>query len=34
MSYSPLQLIVITALVTASGISIYRFLFTHDEGKF
>ena len=30
-SYSPLQLITVTALVTTCGFSIYRFLFDHDE---
>ncbi|CAF1117488.1 unnamed protein product [Rotaria sp. Silwood1] len=30
-SLSPLQLIAITALVTTCGLSIYQFLFSHDE---
>jgi hypothetical protein len=33
-SFSPLQLIAITALVTAVTLNIYRFLFSHDEGTF
>jgi hypothetical protein len=33
-SFSPLQLITITALVTTFGLGIYRFLFAHDESKF
>ncbi|CAF4461264.1 unnamed protein product [Rotaria sp. Silwood2] len=33
-SLSPLQLIAITAIATTCGLSIYQFLFSHDEGKF
>lgn len=31
-SYTPLQLIAITSLVTAFGIGFYQFLYGHDEG--
>ena len=33
-AWSPLQLIVITAVITTFILSIYRFLFIHDEGKY
>jgi hypothetical protein len=32
-SYSPLQLVAMTAVATALGIGCYRFLFSQDEGK-
>lgn len=32
-TFSPLQLITMTALVTTFSFSIYRFLFAHDEGN-
>jgi hypothetical protein len=31
-SFTPLQLIAITSLVTVLGIGFYQFLFGHDEG--
>ena len=32
-TYSPFQLIALTALVIALGFSVYQFLFNHDEGE-
>jgi hypothetical protein len=32
-SYTPLQLVAITSVVTAVSIGVYRFLFSQDEGK-